>query len=146
MPTGLDKIYINFDTGVSGALLRIILGILLVLVVGDLSPAASPWTMTAYLLVLLFAIKVFASVARKAVAPSSLVRSHWEWRRNLARYYDSFQWRKLLWFGIGILLAGALRWPETRTEWIVGLSCVVAGAAAEVFWRRLGLSIAPPAR
>jgi hypothetical protein len=145
MQTGLDKVYVNLDTGVPGALLRIVLGILFVRAVGLVNPLAGPGTMIAYFLAMLFAFKVFAVVSRRVARVSSVVQSHWEWRRTLARYYDSYQWRKLLWFGIGIMMGDAPHWPETTARWVLGLACVAAGAAAEIVWRRHRLCIAPPA-
>jgi hypothetical protein len=145
MQTGLDKVYVNLDTGVPGALLRIALGILFVRVLGAVSPQAGPWTTGAFLLAMLFAVKVFAGVSRRVVPASREVQTHWEWRRALARYYDSYQWRKLLWFGTGIILGEAPHWPESTAQWVLGLACVAAGAAAEIVWRRHGLGIAPPA-
>jgi hypothetical protein len=145
MQTSLDKVYVNLDTGVPGALLRIVLGILFVRAVGVVNPLAGPWTTSAYLLAMLFAFKVFAGVSRRVVPVSMVVRSHWEWRRTLARYYDSYQWRKLLWFGTGIMMGYAPHWPATTAQWVLGLACVAAGAAAEVVWRRHRLCIAPPA-
>lgn len=145
MRTGLENIYLGLDVGMPGTLLRIVLGSLLVLAVDAAYPGASLWTLSACLLALLLAIKVLAGLARRVGSPSTLVRSHWEWRRNLARYYDSYQWRKLLWFGTGILIGGALRLPSATTFWILGFTCVAAGATAEIRWRRHSLGIAPPA-
>lgn len=145
MRRGLDNIYLNLDTGIPGALLRIALGTCLVMVTDAVDPGADPWALSAYLLVMLLAVKVFAGVARRVVAASSLVHSHWEWRRNLARYYDSYQWRKLLWFGAGILTGDVLRSPSAMSLWIVGLTCLAVGGCAEVLWRRHNLGIIPPA-
>jgi hypothetical protein len=145
MRTGLDKIYVGLDTGIPGALFRVVLGILFVHAVGVVNPLASAWAMSAYFMAMLFAIKVFAAVSRRVVPVSQMVRSHWEWRRTLARNYDSHQWRKLLWFGIGIILGDAPRWAETTAQWFLGLACVAAGVAAEIVWRRHCLCIAPPA-
>jgi hypothetical protein len=142
---GLDNIYLGLDIGVPGALLRIVLGILLVLAVEAAYPSAGLGTMSACLLVMLLAIKVFAGVARRVVSASTVVRSHWEWRRNLARYYDSYQWRKLLWFGTGILTGGALHSLSATSLWVLGLACAATGGAAEILWRRHNLGIAPPA-
>jgi hypothetical protein len=136
--------YLGLDTGMPGALLRITLGILLVIAAAAVYPSVGLGALSASLLVVLFLIKVFAGVARRVVSASPLVRSHWEWRRHLARYYDSYQWRKLVWFGTGILIGGALRLPGAVGAWILGLACVTSGGAAEMLWRRHGLGIAPP--
>ena len=145
MQTGTEMILGNLDIGIPGALLRIGLGLLLVPAVEAVHPETGLWLLSALLLAGLFAIKLIAVAARRLVPASATTRSHWEWRRNLARYYDSYQWRKLVWFGIGIMIGSALGWPGTTTQWILGVVCFVAGICAEVLWRRHGLALAPPA-
>src|SRR5262245_10310916 len=120
--TGLEKILVKLDIGAPGALLRVVLGILLILVVQAAYPEAGLWILSAYLRAPLFGIKVLAAVARRLVS-SAFVRSHWEWRRRLATGYDSYQWRKLLWFGLGIMIGAAVGWPGTKAHWILGLAC-----------------------
>jgi hypothetical protein len=111
--------------------------------VDAVEPEAGIGLLSASLLAVLFAVKVIAALARKASSASPLVRAHWEWRRNLARYYDSYQWRKLVWFGIGILIGGAVDWPGTSAQWTLGVGCVAAGGVAEIFWRRHRLGLVP---
>jgi hypothetical protein len=141
----LEKVLINLDIGAPGALLRVILGALLVPAVEVVHPQAGPWILSAALLVLLFALKVIAALARRRFSASALVRSHWEWRRKLARYYDSYQWRKLLWIGVGIMISAALGWPGTRAQWVLGAVCTAAGGVGEIAWRRHRLGLAPSA-
>jgi len=141
----VEKVLVNLDIGVPGALLRVGLGALFVPLVEAAHPRASLWTLGALLLVSLFAIKVAAAAGRRVVPASDGVRAQWEWRRNLARYYDSYQWRKLVWFGVGIMIGGAVGWPGTRPQWILGLVCFAAGAAAEPLWRRHHLALTPQA-
>jgi hypothetical protein len=140
----LDKALINFDVGVPGAVLRIALGFLLVPALHVLGPAPGPSAVVVSLLAMLFAVKVAAAVGRRVVPASNVVRSHWEWRRNLARYHDSYQWRKLVWFGMGLIMCAILWVPETKIQWLLGATCLVAGGAAEVVWRRQRLCLAPP--
>ena len=141
----MEKVLVNLDIGIPGALLRVVLGALFVPVVETLRPGAGLGTLSALLIVALFAVKVAAAAGRKAVPASTGVRAHWEWRRNLARYYDSYQWRKLVWFGIGIVIGAATASPGTRQQWILGLVCAAAGAIAEPLWRRHRLALAPQA-
>ena len=145
MQTDLEKVLINLDIGAPGAVLRMVLGILFVPAVEGVHPETGPWIMSILLLMVLFAIKMIAAVARRVVSASARVRSHWEWRRKFARHYDSYQWRKLLWFGIGIMSGGALGWPGTMTQWVLGVACFAAGGGAEILWRRHRLPLAPPA-
>ena len=92
-----------------------------------------------------FVPKVVAAVARRLVPATAVVRAHWAWRRDLARNHDSYQWRKLVWIGVGLLLGAALGVPGTRVQWVLGAACLAAGGAAEAFWRRQGIGLAPPA-
>lgn len=140
----LERALINFDVGVSGAVLRIALGFLLVPALQVVRPEPVPWTVAASLLAMLFAVKVIAAVGRRVVPATDVVRSHWEWRRNLARYHDSYQWRKLLWIGIGLMMAAAVGRSGTTIQWVLGGACFLAGAVAEYFWRRQGLKLGPP--
>jgi uncharacterized membrane protein YfcA len=138
----VEKVLVNLDIGIPGALLRVVLGYFFVSIVEVVRPGAGLGTLSAWLLVALFAVKVAAAAGRRAAPASADVRAHWEWRRNLARYYDSYQWRKLVWFGIGIMIGAAMGSPGTRQQWILGLVCFAAGAAAEPLWRRHRLALA----
>jgi len=140
----LERTLISFDVGVPGAVLRIALGFLLMPALQRLRLDPRPWTVVAALLVMLFAVKVFAAVGRCVVQATNVVRQHWEWRRNLARYHDSYQWRKLVWVGIGLLIGAVLGSPGTTIQWVLGAVCCMAGGAAEVLWRRQQLGVTPP--
>jgi hypothetical protein len=92
----------------------------------------------------LFAIKAAAAAARRFVPWTPAVRARLEWRRNLARRHDSYQWRKLAWFGLGMAAAALL--AGTRESWELPLATasVLSGLLAEAVWRRKRLSTSPP--
>jgi len=140
----LERFLINFDVGISGALLRIALGSLLVPVLRMLRPEPAPWMVVVALLVMLFAVKAVAAVGRRVVPATDVARKHWAWRRDLASYHDSYQWRKLLWIGIGLVIAAVVDSPAARIQWVLGALCILAGTAAEILWRREGIGLAPP--
>jgi len=142
----LERLLIRADVGPPGALARVVLGALLLPAVHGLFREPGPWTAVLSLLALLFSLKAGAAVARKLMPSTELVRAHWEWRRNLARFYDSYQWRKLVWFGLGVLAYAAAGSPHRAWHWALGAAVTSAGAAGEWFWRRRGLGIAPPLR
>ncbi len=141
-----EKFWVNLDVGVSGAVLRVLLGGALVGAVRLLPGRGDLATAAASLAAMLFGVKLFAAVARRAVRTSPAVAAHWEWRRSLARYYDSYQWRKLAWYGLGMLGASRLLGAGGAWEVPLGTACVLSGAVAEIFWRRKGLPLAPPVR
>lgn len=136
--------FVDPDVGAAGALTRIALGAALVPLLHTLLPNAGHGAAVASLALVLFMVKAFAAVARRFVPADQALRTQWEWRRNLARYHDSYQWRKLIWYGVGILAMKSA--TRTHDVWAVdlGTASLVSGAVAEWIWRRKGLSINPP--
>ena len=139
-----EKLVTDIDVGIPGAALRVALGASLVVVLHRALPAAGLPLAAACLAVMLFGVKAFAAVARRFLPSTPVVRTRLEWRRNLARYHDSYQWRKLAWFGIGILLAAAFSGRPRTWEGPLGAACLLAGVVADLVWRRKGLPMAPP--
>jgi hypothetical protein len=141
-----EKILLSLEVGPSGAVLRTAGGLLFALALRRALPSAAPATAAAVLLAVLFGVKVACAVARRFAGGTPRVHAVWEWRRNLARLHDSYQWRKLLWFGAGILAAGVLAGPRASWELGLGSACLASGTLGEVLWRRKGIALAPPQR
>src|SRR5688572_26013957 len=102
-----DKLLLNLDVGPIGALARVALGAAFAVMLGAFRPGVRPGGAAAVLAAVLFGLKAATAVARRVVPAPPVVRAHMEWRRNLARFHDSYQWRKLLWLGLGIVAAAA---------------------------------------
>ena len=140
-----ERLLLNLDSGVSGVILRVALGAGFALLLGRL-PGVGLGTAAAALAVLLFGLKLSTAVARRLLPVSAAVRSRWEWRRSLARHYDSYQWRKLVGYGSGILAVSAVAGTQGAWAAPLGASCLLSGATAEVVWRRKGIATVPPVR
>jgi len=140
----IERVLLNLDVGLSGAILRVALGAALVFALHPLVPGVGLAASAVSLAVMLFGLKAFAAVARKVLPATPAVRARWEWRRNLARNYDSYQWRKLVWLGVGILAAAGASRQQGAWEISLGTACILSGAIAEVAWRRKGLTTVPP--
>jgi hypothetical protein len=142
----IKRILLHVDVGPAGAALRFALGFAFARVGASALPGVGWATQAGALALALFGVKVAAAVARRFAGATPQVKAAWEWRRNLARFHDSYQVRKLLWIGAGILAAGWI--PSPAHPWGAGLggACVVAGVLAEVVWRRKGLTLSPPER
>lgn len=138
------KLLTNIDVGAKGALLRLGIAGAFATALHRLRPETSLAAATFALALLLFALKASAAVVRRVVRLPPGVRAEQEWRRNLARFHDSYQVRKLLWFGLGILGATAAAPRPGRWGIPLGTACALAGAAAEAVWRRKDLPGAPP--
>lgn len=139
-----DQLAVRLDVGLPGALLRTGLGAAVALAVrlGPWRP--SVWASALLLLAALFGLKALSAVARRALRVTPEVQAHWDWRRDLARRHDAYQWRKLFWVGVGVLLGAAPGGAGAEALGRLGLACVLVGLMAEVVWRRKGLSLEPP--
>jgi hypothetical protein len=90
-------------------------------------------------------LKIGPAILRRLISFSEQAESTWAARRQFAKRYDSYQWRKLRWIGVG--LAGYLGVSGDRRPDAVALSifCLLAGAAGAAVWRRRYRSIASAA-
>jgi hypothetical protein len=140
----IDSFLWHLDVGPMGALWRTALGAAFAYALSRVLPNAGGWTAVACLAGTLLALKAAAAGGRRFVR-SPRARDEWVWRRMLASDYDSYQWRKLLWVGLGILVARSIAGTSSAWEIPVGLGCVASGAVGELAWRRMGV-VRPSAR
>jgi DMSO reductase anchor subunit len=98
------------------------------------SVAVPDWWFGPTLLVILIALRVAPVVARKVLPFSGTAQDIWDKRRQLAKRYDSYQWRKLLGFGIGVV--AYLIFSRQASTPIITLTtvCLVAGLIGEMRW------------
>ena len=94
----------------------------------------SGWTLFLFFLGLLVALRLVPAVIRRLVPFSDDVRDLWADRRALAKRYDSYQWQKVFWLGLGlgsyVVLFGVV-WPPAV---ILASACVLSGAAGLAVW------------
>ena len=104
-------------------------------------PDISMWEWIVFILGALILLRLVPMIARKALPFSKAVKAAWFDQRQLAKRYDSFQWAKLLWIGIGIgayaVFAGRLR----AQEGTLALVCILAGGLGTVIWRRAQVGV-----
>ena len=96
------------------------------------------WRIFPWFLSVLFAMRIVPVVFRKTMPFSDEVRTIWFDRRRLAKNYDSYQWRKLWWIGIGVLCSIlSFGYSGSLSYGLAGF-CLISGAVAEQIWRRRG--------
>src|SRR5262249_57794993 len=81
---------------------------------------------------------VVAPAAVRALLPfSDAVQGRWFELRQLAKRYDSYQWQKLFWFGLGMVVYLAVPGRRLLSQAIPVLAvvCIGAGAAGLATWR-----------
>jgi hypothetical protein len=137
MPPSLEKLIVALDAPMTDILWRGAVGFLFLPNYFNLVGSDAWWALLACLLAVLFAMRVGAGVARAVLPFSRATKDLWAARRTLGKEYDSYQWRKLLGFGAGMLGYLALQRQGNPKAWILGAVVLGAGLAGSMFWWRL---------
>lgn len=135
-PTGAAEMaLLNLDVGVLGALYRVAIGFAALPAMSFLlGRDASDWLLIPFLLVILLALRFGPAVLRRVLPMSGAVKDVWAQRRRVAKRYNSYQWRKLMWIGLGLALYVAVSGQFTSTRIGIVLGCLLAGAAGTARW------------
>ena len=139
-----ERYLVDLDSGPSGAVSRVTLGLCIPPVFRALSGAQDQiWIELALFLALLIGLRVGPAVLRKVLPFSAEAKKIWFDRRQIAKLHDSYQWQKLFWIGLGLLpyatIGGGLRTGEV----VLTAICLIGGGAGLLIWRKI--NAAPPA-
>lgn len=133
--TGRTKWLFRLDTGLFGAAIRYVIGLLMVPLYVALRGTGKPfWELLAFIVIALFAIRLVPAILRKLVPFPAILQEGWAARRRLAKYYDSYQWQKLLWIGIGLAHYAIFFSAAEPTQLNVAIICTTAGALGSSIW------------
>jgi hypothetical protein len=135
---GFDRVLLELDRNPSSFIYRGIIGLLAAHVASRFQPYPhAHWIYLAVIFLSLFILRVSAALLRRLVPVSSVVREIWGKRRGLGKNFDSYQWSKLLGFGLGI----GLHWIAVHRWWTiestVASCCVLSGAIGMIRWRSI---------
>jgi hypothetical protein len=132
----LPAVLIALDETPCAQLWRIILGYAVVPAWSKLSLSASAeWTLFPFFLGTLFAVRVVPAVLRKVVPFDAAVLATWTERRRQAKRFDSYQWRKLFWIGLGLAMYMVFAEPSPAAVTLT-IMCAAAGASGLLLWSR----------
>jgi len=141
----VDKFLLSLDEGAFGALYRVLIGFAAIpverLLLGS---EGSDWMLVPFLLLVLVLLRVVPAVVRKVVSFSAELLEAWYVRRRMAKAYDSYQWRKLIWIGAGLALYFAISGQHRPVHIALSMFCLVAGAGATVRWHAVAADSALP--
>ena len=133
-----EKLLLQIERQPFGALYRASIGFLLLPAYHKLAGNDNSTTgFLLYFICVLVLIRLVPLVMRKVLPFSREIQLLWFIRRSLGKEYDSFQWRKLLWIGLGMAAYMVAYGNRTDTHLIVAGVCIIGGAAAHWMWRRL---------
>jgi len=140
LPTTLrprERLLVRMEQSPWSALYRIGIGYLVLPVFYQLfGNDGHGWYLTLWFLAVLFLLRLLPAVFRKALACSQEVREIWRERRQIAKYHDSYQWQKLIWFGFGMVgYAVSSGNVDSVASALVGF-CLIGGGLGVYFWRR----------
>ena len=99
------------------------------------------WALGAFFAGLLFILKLLPAIGRRLLGFSSQIQAIWSARRQMAKRYDSYQWQKLFWLGLGLAADMAVSGDLRRSRVFLTAGCVVAGAAGLAVWRKRRASV-----
>lgn len=95
----------------------------------------SPWALAAVFFGVLLTLRFGTAIVRRFLPVSRAVKRAWFETRLLAKRHDCYQWQKLLWVGLGILLYAGLHAGGHPAPVVLGVACLAAGGAATARWR-----------
>ncbi|MCC8970520.1 MULTISPECIES: hypothetical protein [Bradyrhizobium] len=137
--TSVERFLINLDTWPAGAFLRIGLGLCILPVFRLLSGGDDRIVVALTMfLALLLALRLVPAVCRRVLPFSREAKDLWFKRRNLGKRYDSYQWQKLFWMGLGMLPYALISGGLGRGEIVLLAICTIGGGAGLLLWRRTG--------
>jgi hypothetical protein len=134
--TPAERIIAGLDDYPLMAIWRIALGFLFPLLYQlKLSAHTSQWSVVVWFLILLLCLRLVPVLLRKLVPFSSGLMVTWEQRRSLAKIYDSYQWAKLIWFGLGIALYMSILGGWNEMWGLLVLFSVLGGGCGLAIWQ-----------
>jgi hypothetical protein len=136
------RMLIQLDVFPVGALLRAGVGYALMPTLRYvLGPGSSDWRIVPWFIAVLVSFRVLPAVLRTVVRFPPTTRTVWVERRVLAKRFDSYQWRKLVWFGVGMAANAAIWGDFDAVPLAFTAAVIVAGCLGEYAWRRYGAPI-----
>lgn len=99
--------------------------------------AGSGWHLLPVLLMVLLALRLVPALVRRLLPVSEDLRLHWARRRLLAKRFDSYQWRKLVWFGLGLAAYLAVVGQAPGVPTALAVACLIVGGFGTLRWRHL---------
>jgi hypothetical protein len=132
----LESLALKMDTPPWDAAYRIAIGFALLPLFSRVWGEELPvWALGANLLGALLLLRIIPAVLRKLIPVSDQARQTWAERRQIAKRYDSYQWRKLFWIGSGMAIYAASSGDLSAPNVVIALLCLCSGAVGLARWR-----------
>lgn len=134
----LERFLVDFDSGLSGAVSRVALGLCIPPIFRALSgDRDAVWIDLVLFLALLVGLRVVPAVLRRLLPFSTEAKQIWFDRRQIAKLHDSYQWQKLFWIGLGLLPYAVINGGFRPGEQVLTAICLIGGGVGLALWRRV---------
>jgi hypothetical protein len=131
-----ETVLVGLDEGSLGALFRGAIGFATIPIVAAVTGnSEQDWALVPGFLMTLILLRVVPLVIRKLMPFSSTAQQIWGKRRQMAKRYDSYQWRKLFWSGAGMALYSGVWGASWVPDIAVAGICIMAGGIGLARWR-----------
>lgn len=139
----LEQLLLRLDRGPWSAVTRVVLGFCIPPALRLLTGGRDQiWVALALFVGLLIALRVGPAVLRAVLPFSAETKGIWFQRRQIAKLHDSYQWRKLFWMGLGMLVFAITAGGLATGEQVLTAVCLVGGAAGLLLWQRSKAGVA----
>ena len=139
----LEKLSISLERQPWAALYRVAIGYAVVPLYRAFGGNVNHWGLVVFFVAILFCLRLGPMVLRKLVRFSPEAHAIWKHRRQLAKRYDSYQWQKLFWSGIGLAVQVWMTRSFNSAAGMLALASLVSGAAGLLLWKRHGVPNEP---
>jgi len=135
-PNAFERALVRLESAPFHALYRVLIGLLILPAHRALWPADAPeWSLPLVVLLVLGMLRAVPALARKVIPFSTQTRMLWSARRLVGKRYDSYQWRKVFWIGLGLAISIALMGAYIAPAVGIATVCLLGGAVGMVRWR-----------
>jgi hypothetical protein len=134
----IEHFLIDLDSGPWSAISRLAIGSVIPIMFRTFSgDRDTVWISLALFIGILVSLRIVPAVLRRVLPFSAEAKATWAERRNLAKRYDSYQWQKLFWIGLGILPYALIGDGLEKGELVVTSFSLIGGSAGLLFWYKV---------
>jgi len=136
MTNMIERLFVKLNASPWDAIYRIVVGFSILPMLSLVGiKTASAWVLFLFLMVVLAALRVGPAVVRRVIRFSPEAQKSWMELRTVAKRYDSYQWQKLCWIGIGLALYTAYSGNFDSARISVSAFCLLTGTLGLLRWR-----------
>lgn len=99
------------------------------------------WCTTGLFLGILFMLRLGPAVSRRLLPFSTEAHLIWAERRQLAKRFDSYQWQKLFWMGIGMAGYAMISGNVGNAIGMLIAFCLIGGGLGVLRWIRMSEAV-----